>query len=158
LVAFRKQEIEAKNRQQHMSGGAMRRFSFLAVCLGLLLSGCFIESDPKVYSTTSAEQQTAGEQAPLETQGRPMTRGEHSFFLMAIFKWGWWIAYYGLGLIIGTFIYRDAKAQRQRALNINPIWWCLLAVFDALLGLLVYWVLHHSSLRRNASDLTDAQM
>lgn len=69
---------------------------------------------------------------------------------------GWWIVYYGFGLLIGRYIYRDAKAREWIFLGIRPIWWGALALFEPAFGLLVYWALHYSRFAQSYQEATAA--
>jgi len=79
--------------------------------------------------------------------------GALSFF----WPWIWWIFYYGFGLIIGFYIYRDAKSREWVFLRIRPIFWLILAVFKPAITLLAYWIMHYSSFAKNYSDALPAK-
>ncbi len=74
--------------------------------------------------------------------------GWSSFF----WPWIWWIFYYGFGLLIGFYIFRDAKSREWVFLRIRPILWLILAVFNPAITLLIYWAMHYSSFSRGYSD------
>jgi RsiW-degrading membrane proteinase PrsW (M82 family) len=57
-----------------------------------------------------------------------------------------WVVYYGFGLLIACYIYRDASNREWAFLGIRPLWWALLTVFSPVMGLLVYWLMHYSRL------------
>ena len=72
--------------------------------------------------------------------------------LSFIWPFAWWIVYYGFGLIVGSYIYRDAKKRPWVFLGIRPIWWGLLAAFEPAIGLIAYWATHYSRLSQNYSE------
>jgi hypothetical protein len=75
-----------------------------------------------------------------------------SGFFSFIWPWLWWIFYYGLGVIIGFHIYRDAKSREWLFLRIRPIFWLVLGVFKPVLTLLAYWLMHYSRFAMSYSD------
>ena len=87
-----------------------------------------------------------GERPAANEAGRPVVREERAVMLQFFLSWGWWLAYYVVGVLVGVLVYRDAKGRPRLAMNIRPIWWFLITVFDAALGLLVYWILNYSNL------------
>jgi hypothetical protein len=68
----------------------------------------------------------------------------------------WWVLYYGFGLLIGRYIYRDAKQREWIFLGIRPAWWTAMALFQPAMGLLVYWALHYSKLAQSYHEATSA--
>jgi len=75
-----------------------------------------------------------------------------SGWLMFLWSWGWWIFYYGFGLLIGFYIFRDAKSREWVFLRIRPIFWLLLAAFNPVLTLIAYWAMHYSRFAMSYSD------
>ncbi len=69
-----------------------------------------------------------------------------------VFSFGWWIAYYGFGIVIGLFVYRDARTRKWLVLGIKPMWWGLIPVFEPALGILAYWAMHYSTLARTFEE------
>ncbi len=56
-----------------------------------------------------------------------------------------------LGLIIFNFllarlIFKDAKENNKRALNIPPWFWFVGVLFSSFLGVLTYWLINYSNL------------
>jgi hypothetical protein len=86
--------------------------------------------------------------APTMAADSNVTSSWYSF----IWPLGWWVAYYGFGLIIGSFVLRDAKNRIWLFLGIRPIWWLFLVLFDPALGLLAYWATQYSKLAQNYSE------
>ena len=84
----------------------------------------------------------------IQQHERPESQFSVSYFVMS---WGLYFAYYVVGIIIGVFIYRDARKQEALAMNVGPIWWAILTIMQAPLGVLAYWIIHHSKFR-NESD------
>lgn len=76
--------------------------------------------------------------------------------LSLVWPLGWWIVYYGFGLLIGRYIYRDARAREWVFLGIRPVWWGALALFEPPFGLLVYWALHYSKFAQSYHEATAA--
>ncbi|MCU7829731.1 MAG: hypothetical protein KZQ85_11755 [Candidatus Thiodiazotropha sp. (ex Myrtea sp. 'scaly one' KF741663)] len=69
-----------------------------------------------------------------------------SLLVQIIVSWWLYILYYAVGVVFAVFIYRDAKKVKKLVLNIGPVWWGVLAVYEPPLGVLVYWILHYSKL------------
>jgi hypothetical protein len=100
--------------------------------------------------TDTSEQRQCLEKAAATPQARDVTSpSERQSVSSFIWPVGWWIAYYGFGLLIGSYIYRDAAKRSWVFLRIRPIWWGLLAVFDPAIGLIAYWAAHYSRLSQN---------
>jgi hypothetical protein len=76
------------------------------------------------------------------------------YWVSWIWPVGWWLVYYGFGLIIGGYVYRDAKKREWVFLGIPPIWWMVLILFDPALGILAYWAAHYSKLAQTYSEAT----
>lgn len=53
-----------------------------------------------------------------------------------------------LHLTLGLVVYRDAAAQERCALDVPPPLWGFMVLVSPILGLLVYWLMHHSVLIR----------
>lgn len=65
-------------------------------------------------------------------------------FFSIFWPWAWWGLYYGLGFLIGLYIFKDSKSREWVFLGIRPIYWLILAVFDPAIGIIAYWLLHYS--------------
>ncbi len=77
-------------------------------------------------------------------------------WLSTIWPIGWWVLYYGFGLLIGRYIYRDAKEREWIFLGIRPLWWTAMALFQPAMGLLVYWALHYSKFAQSYDESTSS--
>lgn len=71
-----------------------------------------------------------------------------------IWSYGWWIVYYAFGLLIGRYIYRDAKTREWLLLGIRPVWWGVAPIFEPVLGLLLYWAVHYSKFAQSYHEAT----
>lgn len=137
----------------------MRAIFIIAVTASLLLSGCDAGSERTGAVQPHREGKSLSEER-VSRDGdmdsvrkgvvdgiRQSPRSEQSLLLTMVFSWWWWVLYYGVGVIVGIFVYRDAKTRPKLAMNIRPFWWCAITILDAPLGVLVYWVSNHSNLR-----------
>jgi hypothetical protein len=79
---------------------------------------------------------------------------ETPFWVSWIWPVGWWVLYYGFGLIVGGYVYRDAKKRDWVFLGIRPVWWAILVLFDPALGVVAYWAAHYSKLAQTYSEAT----
>lgn len=77
---------------------------------------------------------------------------ETPFWVGWIWPMGWWLVYYGFGLVIGSYVYRDAKKRDWVFLGIRPLWWVVLVLFEPALGLLAYWAAHYSKLAQTYAE------
>lgn len=88
-----------------------------------------------------------GSVGPATSGSSERSVGENqSLFLTFFFSWGTTMAYYAIGVVIAVLIHRDARQRERLAMNIAPVWWGAIAVFDPAVGLLAYWVIHYSSI------------
>ncbi len=69
-----------------------------------------------------------------------------------LWPWAWWVLYYGLGLLIGLYIFKDSKSREWVFLGIRPIFWLILAVFDPAIAIIAYWLLHYSRFSMSYSE------
>ena len=83
--------------------------------------------------------------------------GEHmlslnydSVFHLPVLFYGYWFLFVLITLIAAVSVYTDAKRQRRCALGIWPIWWGAAALVGPIVGVGLYWALHHSTLRIEA--------
>ena len=138
----------------------MRAIFIAAVTMSLLLSGCDSESErpsvvqphregaPLTEERVSRDGEIGSVRKDVVDETRLSKHEEPSFLYSLVFNWlWWWILYYGIGVVVGIFVYRDAKTRPTLAMNIRPFWWGAITVFEPPFGLLVYWVLNHSNLR-----------
>ena len=134
---------------------------FALVLFGLLLVASSQALDPSAAEhicsgiTDTAEQRHCLEKATTTPQARDGTSPQPLYSF--IWPVGWWIAYYGFGLLIGSYIFRDAKKRSWVFLRIRPIWWGLLAVFDPAIGLIAYWAVHYSRLSQSYDEAVAPQ-
>jgi len=64
-----------------------------------------------------------------------------------LFSSVYFFAHVGLGLFAAVLIYRDAVNLPKLFLGTEPWWWAVAAVFlGPIWVVLVYWVIHHSSI------------
>jgi len=84
------------------------------------------------------------ERATVATKQNAASSSRDAFSLSVLWPGVWWLVYYGSGLIIGGYIYRDAKRREWLVLGIRPFWWTVLTVFSPAFGVLVYWAVHYS--------------
>lgn len=94
------------------------------------------------------------ERASVATRHEPSKISEGFPWLSMIWPVGWWVVYYAFGLLMGRYIYRDAREREWIFLGIRPAWWGVLALFDPALGLLVYWALHYSKFAQSYEAAT----
>lgn len=70
------------------------------------------------------------------------------------FSWAptiWWgfVWYFIPAIASAYFAFKDASRQKALALNIPPVVWALVCIPTGVLGLLAYWLMHHSSLAKS---------
>jgi len=82
------------------------------------------------------------------------SRRESLPLLSMLWPVGWWVLYYGAGLLIGRYIYRDAKLRDWLFLGIRPLWWAVITLFDPAVGVLVYWAAHYSKFAQTYQEAT----
>jgi len=78
---------------------------------------------------------------------------EQNIFTQIFTAWGftslYWLVWYILpGSAAAYYAYQDGKKRRPLALNIHPGWWALFCFVSGAWGLLAYWVMEHSTLRK----------
>ncbi len=54
-------------------------------------------------------------------------------------------------------VYRDAENRQLLVLNLPPLWWAAVTFLSSLAGLLVYWILHFSTLSRANDSNVESQ-
>lgn len=94
------------------------------------------------------------ERAAVVTRHETTKVSEGSPWLSMIWPFGWWVVYYGFGLLIGRYIYRDARSREWTFLAVRPLWWGALAFFEPPFGLLVYWAVHYSKFAQSYHEAT----
>lgn len=98
---------------------------FLALGLCLICTGCVVPSGMDPGSGESG----------------------WSLFMNALFSSGYILTHIILGIFAAILIYRDAAALPRLFLGTKPWWWAIAAVFlGPVWVVLVYWVIHHSSI------------
>jgi hypothetical protein len=135
------------------------------VVAGLLLACSAIGAELSLPDFICAEVSNAGERAQCLERAKVVTRHDtgtvsrdvswYSVMWSMIWPVGWWVVYYGVGLLIGRYIYRDAKRRDWLLLGVRPVWWAVLAVFEPAIGLLVYWATHYSKLAQSYHEATE---
>lgn len=134
------------------------KFIILGVFLCLPL--CAQAADSSIASficevvTDDREQAQCLERASAVTKGSSTTDEGAPVWFSPLLSLVWWIVYYGLGLLIGWYLYRDARRREWIFLGIRPVWWAALALFQPAMGLLVYWALHYSKFAQNYYEAT----
>ncbi len=68
--------------------------------------------------------------------------------------WLWWLLYYGIGCLVGRYLFRDAKSREWVFLRIHPFIWFVLAVFQPVLTVIAYWAIHYSSLAMSHQEVS----
>ena len=68
-------------------------------------------------------------------------------FMNGLFSSGYMISHVVLGVFAAVLVYRDAAKLPRLFLGTRPWWWAIAAVFlGPVWVVLVYWVIHHSSI------------
>ena len=138
----------------------MTRIALLITCLLISLSARAADAsfaDFICNPVTNAEERAQClERASVVTRNESskISQGPAEFLLSMIWPVGWWVIYYSFGLLIGRYVYRDAKQREWIFLGIRPVWWGVLAFFDAAFGLLAYWAFHYSKFAQSYHEAT----
>ena len=130
--------------------------------LGLFLAAPSVAADSYSATAICGHVSDVGERQECVDKATAIARLDQSpktvpAWFSFIWPVGWWVIYYGLALIIGLFVFRDARNRAWLFLGIRPVWWLFLVLFDAPLGLLVYWATHYSKLAQNYSEALATQ-
>lgn len=104
--------------------------------------------------TDAADREQCIERASVVTRNETGKTSHELPWVSMIWPVGWWIVYYAFGLLIGRYIYRDARAREWIFLGVRPIWWGVLALFEPAFGLLVYWAVHYSKFAQSYREAT----
>lgn len=132
----------------------------LIICLSLCSSAHAADSSLANFIcdpvTDVADRAQCIERAVVVTRHDTDKISEGFPWLSMVWPVGWWIVYYAFGLLIGRYIYRDARAREWMFLGIRPLWWGALALFEPAFGLLVYWALHYSRFAQSYHEATAA--
>lgn len=70
----------------------------------------------------------------------------------AFLSWVFNILYQIVGIIIGVYIYKNAKRRQKLWGNLHPLIWAAIAIVDPALGLLAYWLIHYSKFSKASVD------
>lgn len=106
-----------------MESGLIKVFLVLAMCL--VCTGCIV---PGGMDADSAD-------------------AIWPWLLNGLFSSGYMVAHVVLGLFAAVLIYRDAARLPRLFLGTRPWWWAVAAVFlGPVWVVLVYWVIHHSTI------------
>lgn len=134
------------------------RIILLIACLSFCFSAYAADSSLASFIcdsvTDAGERAQCIERAAVATRHETSKISDGSPWLSMIWPVGWWVVYYAFGLIIGRYIYRDARAREWVFLGIRPVWWAVLALFEPPFGLLVYWALHYSKFAQSYHEAT----
>ena len=145
----------------------MRLTTITPLILVLLIVGCEVEQhevreypEQRGYETEPSDTYRRGEEKISEEESERFAERRSRYskentrvtFSYMLFSWGVWIAYYLAGIIIGVFVYRDAKKREILALNIKPFWWAVITVIEPPLGVLAYWIIHYSSITKQTKS------
>jgi hypothetical protein len=98
----------------------------------------------------SRAEQTISDRNSAITSGA--SRGISLGWFSLFWPWAWWAFYYGFGLLIGLYLFRDSKSREWVFLGIRPILWLLLAVFNPGITLIAYWLMHYSRFALSYSE------
>ena len=63
----------------------------------------------------------------------------------------WFVMFIPTHLASSVIVYRDARNLEWSALGIKPFLWFGIAFSLPILGMLIYWVMNHSTLSRHPS-------
>ena len=55
--------------------------------------------------------------------------------------------YFVLVLVAGSAVNQDAKRRDDLFLGLPPAWWAAVTILTLGVGLIFYWLVHHSALR-----------
>lgn len=80
------------------------------------------------------------------------SKGMSLGFFSIFWPWAWWFLYYGFGILIGLYLFKDSKSREWIFLGIRPILWLLLAAFNPGLTLIAYWLMHYSRFSMSYSE------
>lgn len=104
---------------------------------------CSVVSDP------SEQGQCINRASTLVENESNVSRREGVSLLSMFWPVGWWVFYYGAGLLISRYIYRDAKRRDWLFLGLRPLWWAVITLFEPAFGVLLYWAVHYSKFAQN---------
>jgi hypothetical protein len=133
--------------------------SSILLCI-LLISGCMVSTDFDEESkrTLTIEEACGDMCSESDVINTSKSVSNNDFWTHAFLSWlpySIYFAYYGLGLIIGIFVYRDASQRNTLAFNIKPFWWGTIVFLEPPLGVLCYWVIHYSTLSDKSNEKED---
>jgi len=145
----------------------------ILVSLLFLLSGCNVRSGGPPIPETSMQlsptdicdgfsiesERSACYTKVLEADARLSapkgfrSKDEFGFAIgMFVLSYGWYALYFGFGLVVATFVYRDARRRPWLVLRLSPILWAGLALIDPPIAVLAYWAMHYSPLAKNLTE------
>jgi hypothetical protein len=104
--------------------------------------------------TNAADRAQCIERAAVVTRHDTAKTSEGLPWFSMIWPVGWWVAYYGFGLVLGRYIYRDASSREWIFLGVRPLLWGALALIEPAFGLLVYWAVHYSKFAQSYHEAT----
>ncbi len=59
------------------------------------------------------------------------------------------LSYFVVAAYAAVAVYRDAKKSHDLFLGLHPLWWAAMTLVGSITGVVAYWALHYSNLRRN---------
>jgi hypothetical protein len=108
--------------------------------------------------TNAADRAQCIERAAVVTRHDTAKISEGLPWFSMIWPVGWYVLYYGFGVLIGRYIYRDARSREWVFLGVRPLWWAALALVEPAFGLLVYWAVHYSKFAQSYHEATAPPM
>jgi formate hydrogenlyase subunit 3/multisubunit Na+/H+ antiporter MnhD subunit len=64
----------------------------------------------------------------------------------------YWALYIATGFACAYYVYQDSIKQNNRPLKIHPYWWAAITLIGGIFAVLVYWVMHHSTLTKSSNE------
>jgi len=82
---------------------------------------------------------------------------EQNIITHLLTSWGpmslYWLVWFILpGAAAAYYAYQDGIRHTPLALNIHPGWWALFCFVTGAWGLLAYWIMEHSTLRKGGDN------
>lgn len=134
------------------------RTVLLILCLSLCFGAHAADSSLASFIcdpvTDAADRAQCIERAVVVTRHEQGKISEGLPWFSMVWPLGWWVVYYGFGLLIGRYVYRDARSREWVFLGVRPMWWGALALFQPAFGLLVYWAVHYSKFAQSYHEAT----
>ena len=113
--------------------------------LGCMVSTNFDEESKKQLNKEEVCEHECEENGVVEITSSESTDNFYRHAFLSWLPYSFTFAYYGIGLIVGLFIFRDASQREWLAFKIKPFWWAAIVFIEPPLGILCYWIIHYSS-------------